>query len=261
MSHVDRNKPSAKAAAPPPSRSNIRFLVLVALFVSPLARAGTQYDFTVRSEGAYTSSQSGRILTDGERWRIDLSAGDGVRAHDSVLMARDGRIVALHHTDQTWYELAPAPPVHVTSLFDFHRRYPTQAFEVKVTRIPAESSVAFRYKTRFAIGGETVTGSIWGRVVLHAGPADEKPSPMKLLFRLMTGSDITDQALHDAIAGSLHTAWRIELTLNRQFEGATAMTQIIEWSIENVRAAEVLPSAFDVPAQYANQAPQVGGPR
>jgi hypothetical protein len=223
--------------------------ILILLAASPSARAATEYEFTVKSEGAYSSNQSGRITVAGEGWRIDFNGSDEVRAHDTVLLARDGRIVALNHSNQTWYELAHTPALYVRSLFDFHQRYHTESSAIKIDRIRAGSG-AFRYKTRFVIGGEAVTGSMWGRLAIETGPAGSEPSPMALLFSLATGTPATDQALHGVFAERASVARRVELTLNRQFDGATAMTQVIEWSINGARAVDVAPSMFSIPAQY-----------
>jgi hypothetical protein len=227
--------------------------------------AATEYTFTVSSEGAYPSASTGRIVVDGQRWRIDLD-GDAasVRGHDSVLQTASGRRIALNHANRTWYEFSAPAAVHVHSLFEFHRSHPTHAFDLALERLPVTNGTAeeavFRYKTRFEIGGETVGGAVWGRLVRITRPDAAHRPPMSLLYSVVTGTKAVDDMLNAQISGRSDPIWQVELTINRQFDGAAPMTQTIRWTVTGVRTIATESSKFDVPAGYANQAPQIGSP-
>jgi len=95
--------------------------------------AATEYKFSVTSEGAYDSRQTGRIVLGAECWQLelDLERSDAVRTHDAVIQMRDRR-VALNHSTRTWFNLPQGSAVYIHSLFDFNKRYRAAAIDVEV---------------------------------------------------------------------------------------------------------------------------------
>ena len=238
--------------------------IFLVLLPSPSAGAATEYEFTVTSEGSYSSKYTGRIVVDGQRWRMDLGDSAVARAHDSVFQARAGHVVALNHGNHTWYELVNTAALRIPSLFDFHRNHPTRALELKVESLPtvnaAEEAKSFRYKTRVDIGGETIGGAISGRLVRVKSPDVADPQPMALLFSLTTGTQLVDRLLEGVVLGHSDPPSRVELTILRQFDGGAPMTQVIRWTVTRTRTIATDSAAFEVPSGYTNQTPQIGSP-
>jgi hypothetical protein len=253
-----------KSLQPHPWSAAVWTVLAVWVATTASASAATGYEFTISSEGAYSSTQAGKILVDGGRWRVDLDgASADVRAFDSVVQSSHGRRIALNHANKTWFHLSSAV-VYVPSLFDFHRSHPTNVLDLKLgpfrTTMPLHEAAEFHYKTRAQVGSEMLRGKVQGRVARVVGPDVVQQSPMSVLFSLSSGIPRVDEALRRAALDSPDPIWQIELTVKRQFDGSAVMTQTIRWSVTPGRPVHTDPFTFEVPAGYSEQPPQTGIP-
>ena len=236
------------------------------LIATGSAHAATEYRFSVTSEGAYPSSQSGRIVTEGERWRLDLDSDPAhpVRAHDTVIQTAPGCRVAINHANRTWFALSGRGAVYVPSLFDFHRRYATNAVDLEISPFRrnngAPEEAVFHYKTRVDIDGETIHGSISGRLVRMTRDEPAGSLPMPAIFALFSGTASVDDFVNKAVLGSRAALSQLDLTIDRRIGRAPPMTQTIRWSIAPGLTVQFEPSRFDVPAGYTERFPQIGVP-
>jgi hypothetical protein len=244
-------------------RRRLALIVVLCLAGYPSVHAATEYAFTVTSEGAYPAKRSGRIVVAGERWRADLDPEEATRAYDSVIEA-DGARRALNHGTRTWFELSTPAVVRVHSLLDFHRANRTDVTNLTVEQDRASNAssdqTSFRYKTRTKLGPETVRGKIWGGLTFVTRPDQGDRPPISLLFSIASGSPAVDQRIQESVTAKRPHVWSVDLTLNRQFEGASPMAQTIRWSVDDARHVTADPAIFVVPAGYTHQLPQIGAP-
>lgn len=241
----------------------VHWLVIALLLAAPLSmRAATLYSFRVVSEGEYPVEQSGRVVMDAERWRVDLDeVPETPRAFDAVIGV-DGERLAVNHQNETWYELEAEPVIGMRSLLDLLRRSHATAHNVRVSMLDhggGTQSLAFRYDARMSVLSETVRATVSGTFTLTRRSGTSSHQPILVLARPETGVPELDEKIRELLSLPGGTISRIDTTIERTFRGGKPMRQSVRVMLDE--AAE--PAGvfqFDVPAGYAHRAPVIGAP-
>jgi hypothetical protein len=235
-------------------------LLFTILLGAVTIRAATAHRFAIASEGSYPVERRGRLVSDGNRWRIDYDQSNGVRPHDSVIGGSSDRRIALNHSNKTWYYLDPAEPtVVLASLLDFYRVSPPKA--TKFSLDETDRVISFKYGTVSRMGTESLRGDFSGRIVVSASGSPLPSGARDLLYPLpRTGIADVDRKLQDALAHVMANAGSTEITLARQFKGGESMTQVIRANIAEAEQTATASDSFRVPDGYQYQLPVIGTP-
>jgi hypothetical protein len=251
----------------PSTRIYVYLLFLPFLFGTIDMAAATAFTFAVDSEGTYSASRHGRLVSDGSRWRIDYDPSTEVRAHDSLIGRGGERRIALNHSNKTWYYVDPGiPTIAIPTLFNFYRSSESRATKARVGSAPSSASnantktVAFNYNTVTQIGTESVRGEVSGRIVLS--PAAFPHENCRELFDApSTGIPEIDAKLRAALSEvMLANTEKSELTVTRRLDGGPPMTQVIRTTIESLGEVGSRDADFEVPTDYQYQPPLIGSP-
>lgn len=246
----------------PPFAARTCALILAILFGTVSIEATTAYAFVVESSGSYTARRSGRLISDGNRWRLDYDDSSEVRAHDAVIGGSADRRIAVNHSNKTWYYLEPtAPTIYLPTVFDFYRGNPSKASKFRFDASQTgRQEISFQYDTLSQVGTESLRGEVSVRITHAASDFHVENGIVQLLYVPRTGIAEIDVKLRDALTRVEGNVGSSEITITRRFRGGAPMTQVIRVRILEAKESTLKPDDFKIPDGYEYQPPVIGIP-
>ena len=240
------------------------FAVVLAAVFPLVAAAATEHRFTVVSQGAYPSERHGRLIVDGDRWRIDRDGGaDEVRVWDSVVNVGSRRL-AINHERKTWFVLDSFDSsafAYSPFMFDRSRQARAEKPKVELARTADGGAILeFRYRARFDLAGQSVRSRVAGTFRVSTKASGEGADALWILIAFGTGIDAIDKKLGEKIRTIGGVPIASALTVSRTFDGGKPIEQTIRISIDSTAPVAVGPADFEVPRSYREEAPQLGVP-
>ncbi len=247
--------------------------VLIANACLTIAVEGAvRYHFSTSTAGTYPRLQQGEVITDRERWRLELAPNPSEVADFDVLIGDEtGRLVAVNKSLQTWFLLKSRARLAIEStLF----RFGTTLNEVSDLRVQAEPissnrelrdeganwRLSFSYRIKVRVGSELVRGRVWGGFRIWSR---EMPSSMLFPWRpldLATDLPLVDQAFSDATAKIEGFPIRVEGEVSRQLENGVTLHLTISRAISNIEDCGASTTIFQVPTNYRQEGPKIAAP-
>lgn len=251
----------------------MRLAVLGVLLFAVPAWAGEVYSFTIEKRGGLDESvRTGRVLVDGERYRLELEPEAAPRPFDVLISkSADGNEIGLHLENRTFYELKenPQPDFPSSPLL---RLYAAGPWKVKVSKVRLEApeapvqetvsgletlrrEVRLTYELAVRFPGETVKGKVEIKVVRWLAENRDLPLPSLLRPEIHAALPEVDAKLTEASATLAGFPVKQQVTITAAIAKGTSQTQITTITVSDFGEADTLPSLFEVPSGFRYEEP------
>lgn len=247
-------------------------LALVCLLLSARVWAGEVYSFTLEAhEGIRDQVRTGRVLVDGDRYRLEFDAETEPRPFDVLISKETGAgEIGLDLAGRTHYVLkAPDPSVPTNrALWFFGWAEPRGVSKVKVeTREASEPEslaglLARRYETRASYdlkvrhAAETLRGHVTIEEVSWMAEDRTLPLPSLLRTDVHTALPEVDAALRQARSRLRGFPVKSRVTIDIDMgRGSERQTYSYALTVHDLKPAETADPLFQVPNGFQYQEP------
>jgi hypothetical protein len=235
--------------------------------------AGEAYTFVLQSRGDLLEiSRKGRVLVDGDRYRVQLDEpGDPSFPYD-VLLSTDGGLTetGLFPDRRTYYPLkAPWRGYHSSTFGLFPTLGKTSLKDIQVTVVEAPEAevvggLSTRRKEIHLSYDISIPLDVRGRVTMDAVywlvETPERTVPTLLRPRIATGFDQLDQRLREPLSRMRGFPVRQRVTVT--IEGKELPRQVSSFTVDLTTPESIAPPAgsFEAPKGFRFEEPEISVP-
>jgi hypothetical protein len=238
----------------------LRLFAVVALFACSTAQAGVIYHFRTVATGPHGGSEaSGRVWTEGDRYRVELDPSATPRQYD-IAISHDADATATHISlsNHTIFN-RPRNTLTRSSML-FHMPAPGALVQGKPRvrhRLAGKETIVGRDTTKHVVDIEyelmdqwdesPVRAKIRATVSLWTAP-DLQPLPFRR--SIQTGFAHVDREIVKVFEKIGGMTLKHEMTVSRTLEKGPTQTERVSTVVDELEVGEILPAVFEVPAGF-----------
>ena len=218
------------------------------------------------------STESGRVIVDGDRYRVERDPDDDPRPYDVTLTEGGGaQALALNLKNKTFFDAVGQPgitsPLYL--LLPIKENSRSKDFVIEASEEDGETlagyatrkwTLHFSYRVSIDFHGERITGTVHSTVSYWLTDQVSLPLPPLLRPHLQTGFGKIDQRLAEELATLKGFPLKQRVSVTRQVSDGDPDTATRTKTIESIEKIDVEPTIFVVPPGFTYQEPQFAGP-